>query len=286
MGGNRTGRTFISYSRKDDGAAFADGLRSWLVEKENISVWQDIVALEGGRDWWSQIEHALRSKELQHFILVVTPAALASRYVRQEIRLARQEGKTVCPVKGPGLLDFGNLPRWLGQIYDLDLPEHQTTLIRVLQDVSRQKRVPMMAPEPPQDFVERPREFDALKMQLLDAKGDAVAAITAALRGAGGYGKTTLAKKLAHDPDIQDAYFDGILWAVLGEKPDPRQIVLDQVVVLTGERPDVETIDARRRRRPRGCDGRRAPRRAFLRRRLLEGPSPSWPVPMSPSRAA
>jgi hypothetical protein len=47
---------------------------------------------------------------------------------------------------------------------------------------------------------------------LLDAKGDAVA-ITAALRGAGGYGKTALAKALAHDPDIQDAYFDGILWA-------------------------------------------------------------------------
>jgi hypothetical protein len=41
--------------------------------------------------------------------------------------------------------------------------------------------------------------------QLLDAKGDSVA-ITAALRGAGGYGKTTLAKALAHDPDIQDAY--------------------------------------------------------------------------------
>jgi len=102
MGGDRTGRTFISYSRKDDSAAFADGLRAWL-EKENLSVWQDIVALEGGRDWWSQIEDTLRSKELQHFILVVTPAALASPYVRQEIRLARQEGKTVCPVKGPGL---------------------------------------------------------------------------------------------------------------------------------------------------------------------------------------
>jgi hypothetical protein len=52
-----------------------------------------------------------------------------------------------------------------------------------------------MAPEPPADFVKRPKEFDSLKRQLLDAKGDAVA-ITAALRGAGGYGKTTLAKAL------------------------------------------------------------------------------------------
>jgi hypothetical protein len=209
--------------------------------------------LEGGRDWWSQIEEAIRSKALQHFVLVVTPAAFARPDVRREIRLARQEGKTVSPVKGPGHGELGQLPRWLGQVFDLDLSEHFTTLVRVLKGHSRQKRVPMMAPEPPPDFIPRPKEFNALKAQLLDAKGDAIArdpkgdsvvAITAALRGAGGYGKTTLAKALAHDPDIQDAYFDGILWAVLGEKPDSRQIVLDQIVVLTGGRPDVATLEA------------------------------------------
>jgi hypothetical protein len=140
MVGQSPGRTFISYSRKD-GAQFAAWLRTWL-EQRNLSVWQDIVALEGGRDWWSQIEEALKSKALQHFILVVTPASLASPVVRREIRLARQEGKTACPVKGPGLGDLGTLPRWLGQIYDLDLVENQTTLIRVLEADSRQKRVP------------------------------------------------------------------------------------------------------------------------------------------------
>jgi hypothetical protein len=114
MVGQSPGRTFISYSRKD-GAQFAAWLRTWL-EQRNLSVWQDIVALEGGRDWWSQIEEALKSKALQHFILVVTPASLASPVVRREIRLARQEGKTACPVKGPGLGDLGTLPRWLGQI--------------------------------------------------------------------------------------------------------------------------------------------------------------------------
>jgi hypothetical protein len=150
--------------------------------RENLSVWQDIITLEGGRDWRSQIEEALKSKALQHFILVVTPCALASSVVRREIKLARQEGKTVCPIKGPGLADLAKLPRWLGQIYDLDLLEHRTTLIRVLQDQSRQKRVVMMAPEPPADFVQRPAEFDALKQKLLDPKGDAVA-ITAAWCG-------------------------------------------------------------------------------------------------------
>ena len=36
----------------------------------------DIVSLEGGRDWWSQIEEALKSKALEHFVLLVTPEAL------------------------------------------------------------------------------------------------------------------------------------------------------------------------------------------------------------------
>ena len=183
-------RIFISYSRKD-GAGFAATLRKDL-EAEHFSVWQDLIALEGGRDWWTQIEEALRSKALQHFVLVVTPGSLASKAVRDEIRLARQEGKTVSPVKGPGLDDLNKLPRWLGQVYDRDLLEHRNTLMRVLAGPSNATRVPMMAPEPPADFVQRPAEFSALKAKLLNAGGDAVA-ITAALRGAGGYGKTTLA---------------------------------------------------------------------------------------------
>ncbi len=235
-------RIFISYSTKD-GAGTAATLRQDL-EAENHYIWQDLVALEGGRDWWTQIEEALRSKALQHFVLVVTPGALASSVVRREIRLARQEGKTVSPVKGPGLGDPGKLPRWIGQVYNLDLQEHRKTLMRVLERPSVQKRVPMMAPEPPADFVQRPAEFEALKRKLLDAKGDAVA-ITAALRGAGGYGKTTLAKALAHDPDIEDAYFDGILWLELGEKPDNLlSIVTDLIETMTGERPGLENLNA------------------------------------------
>jgi hypothetical protein len=238
----RSDRIFISYSRKD-GAGFAADLRERLL-RETLSVWQDIITLEGGRDWWSQIEDALKSKALLHFVLVVTPAALASPVVRREIRLARQEGKTVCPVRGPGLENLNDLPRWLGQIDDLAMPERYTNLIRVLQGPSTQKRVAMMAPELPADFVKRPAEFDALKQKLLDRKGDAVA-ITAALRGAGGYGKTTLARALAHDPDIQDAYFDGILWVELGEKPENLvSIISDLVETLSGERPGLENINA------------------------------------------
>ncbi len=239
-------RIFISYSRKD-GAKDAASLRRRL-EAENFSIWQDLSALQGGVDWWSQIASALNSQTLQHFILVVTPQAMASRDVRREIRLARQEGKTFLPVKGPGMDDLGKLPRWMGQIFDLDVTEHWTTLKRVLQLRSDCKRVPMMAPEPPADFVARPKEFDELKAQLLDPESKDAVAITAALRGAGGYGKTTLAKALAHDPDIQDAYFDGVLWVELGEQGDERVLALisDLVALITGEPSAMSTVEAAR----------------------------------------
>ena len=165
--------------------------------------------------------------------------------VRQEIRLARQEGKSVCPVRGPGVLDLNKLPRWLGHVYDPDLPEQRTALVGKLQRDAEPRRAAMMAPELPEDFVPRPREFDALKERLLDPAGDSIAGITAALRGAGGYGKTTLAKALARDPDIQDAYFDGILWAELGEKPEHLiKNLSDLVTLLSGQRPQLETLSA------------------------------------------
>ncbi len=235
-------RIFISYSRKD-GADFAAKLRERL-EEAGFSIWQDLVALQGGSDWWSQIEDVLRSKHLRHLILVVTPGALQNAVVRREIRLARQEGKTVLPVKGPGVTDLYALPRWIGVVDDLDWPERLAAFLRVLEGPSTQKRVAMMVPELPEDFVERPAEFGALKSKLLDAKGDAVA-ISAALKGAGGYGKTTLAKALAHDQDIQDAYFDGILYIELGQKPENLLSgIADLIEILSGERPGVETINA------------------------------------------
>ena len=70
-------------------------------------------------------------------------------------------------------------------------------------------------------------------------------AISAALKGTGGYGKTTLAKVLVHDEDIQDAYFDGVLWVELGENPtNLLSIVSDLVEIITGERPGFQNINA------------------------------------------
>ena len=97
----------------------------------------------------------------------------------------------------------------------------------------------------PEDFVERPDEFGRLVGLLLDGAREETVAITAALRGAGGYGKTTLARALCHDERVQDAFDDGILWVTLGETPgELTGRVEDLIYMLSDERPGFAGIDA------------------------------------------
>jgi WD40 repeat protein len=100
--------------------------------------------------------------------------------------------------------------------------------------------VPLMAPEPPRGFVERPEQTTVLKARLLASRGGIVA-----LRGAGGFGKTSLVTRLCRDPDIREAYADGILYVELGEKPDNLVTrIADLVEVLAGERSGLQTVGA------------------------------------------
>ncbi len=102
------------------------------------------------------------------------------------------------------------------------------------------RSVPLMAPDPPRGFVERADEMALLKARLLDSRGGIVA-----LRGAGGFGKTSLANHLCRDPDVRSAYGAGILHVELGERPDNLVTrIADIVEVLTGERSGLQTVGA------------------------------------------
>ena len=87
------------------------------------------------------------------------------------------------------------------------------------------------------DFVPRPREYDQLIVKLLHEDRQSPTAITAALRGAGGYGKTILARALCHDERVRKAFSDGILWVTLGERPNVLAGLTTLYAALTGERP-------------------------------------------------
>src|SRR5205085_11526833 len=188
---NKAPRVFISYARKD-GEEFARKLRERIENEEpEITLWQDRIKLEAGTGWWTQITEAL--DVVQFMVLVITPAVVESTVIRKEWRYARQQGVCVYPVKGvpDAEIDFAGLPRWMSKTHFCDLEHEWETFVNYLKSPCQTARVPFMAPDLPGGFIERPVLFEQLLKSLLET-GRRNLALTTALHGAGGLGKTTL----------------------------------------------------------------------------------------------
>jgi len=201
--------------------------------------------MEGGVGWWKQITDAI--EQVEFMIMVLTPAAMTSDVARKEWRYARQQGVRVCPVMGvpPSQLDTRALPSWMRKVHFYDLDKEWNTFVGFLNSASRDNRVPFMAPDLRDDYVQRPAEFEALLSALLDADRANPVMITTALQGAGGFGKTTLAIALCHSDDVISAFDDGILWVTLGQEPKIQHELTKLYAALTGERvPFIDIDDA------------------------------------------
>jgi len=86
-------RTFISYSRvnKEFASKLAKGLRA-----ESYPVWFDLFDIPTGSRWDDEVERALR--ECAIFMIILTPASIASENVKDEIGYAIDHGKRILPV--------------------------------------------------------------------------------------------------------------------------------------------------------------------------------------------
>jgi len=160
-----------------------------VAEVPEVPAWLDRLEIEGGVGWWRQIEAQLDRAEF--LIIVMTPAALASAHTRQEWRAARQRGVCVYPVKGvpDAQLDYAALPRWMAAAHFYDPDREWPSLAAHLRRGCLVARVPFMAPPLPAAHVPRPRELQAV-VDLLLAPGHAdPVAVSAALRGSGGFGE-------------------------------------------------------------------------------------------------
>lgn len=230
-------KAFISYARYD-GEAFATQLRRRLEDsEEEISLWQDRSRMEGGVGWWKQITDAL--DVVQFLILIMTPAAMRSEIARKEWRYARQRGVCVYPVKGvpDHQLDYLSLPSWMSKAHFFDLDREWDTFVNYLKSPCQAARVPFMAPDLPAVLVKRAGVFQRLFDELIDSGQKSPLAITTALRGAGGLGKTTIAAALCHNDDVIAAFDDGILWVTVGQKPNLQESLTKLYAALTGKRP-------------------------------------------------
>jgi hypothetical protein len=234
---------FLSYARAD-GENFAESLRERFRRKApDIAVRQDRLFLEGGIGWWKQITDAIDSAGF--LVLVMTPGAMNSEVVRKEWIYARQQGVCVYPVKAApdDRLDFSSLPGWMRKVHFFDLGKEWATFVQHLRSPCTARRVAFMAPDLPASFVQRPVEFSRIKTCLIDPGRDEPVAITTSLAGAGGFGKTTLAAAICHDPDIIRNFDDGILWVTLGQTPDLVAAMLTIYAALTGDRPGFASVE-------------------------------------------
>lgn len=209
---------FISYARLD-GREFAAELRTELASA--FTVWQDVVALQGGEDWWQQIKAAIEAVDT--LILVITERALLSHIVRREWVYARRLGKAIVPVVRDASLLTG-APRWLqrSHVYILDptypdYPQLHQRFIAQLRDPKPQPPVLNQTPPLPDSFVARPKLQDVILDHLIGAKRDDPQIGVTTLLGAGGFGKTTLAQAIGGDPDITDAFSGGVYYLTVGE---------------------------------------------------------------------
>jgi hypothetical protein len=93
MKNTMTKEIFISYSRRDQ--EFVTRLASDL-DAQVAGVWFDQSSIQLGEKWHDEIMEGIR--DCKAFILVLSPDAMESRYVREEVNKALELGKTIFPV--------------------------------------------------------------------------------------------------------------------------------------------------------------------------------------------
>jgi TIR domain/NB-ARC domain/APAF-1 helical domain len=241
--GLTAGRIFISYSR-GDGREFAEAFERRL-ESAGIKSWRDLRSMGSG-DILPQVLRAIESTS--HFVLILSRRALSSDWIKREWSHARLMGKKVSPVLADPSIRRSDLPAWIRreEIYEITEIERWTQLVRVLEGPGEVRRAPWMPGDnPPDGFVPRPAEYEALKEAVLTTPTGKPVALTTALVGAGGYGKTVLANVLCRDDDIWFEFTDGILRVEVGkERADVTGLLIDLIEKLEpeGKRPGFQDI--------------------------------------------
>ncbi len=156
-------------------------------------------------------------------------------------------GAVTDPEFGSRQLAFRQRMRDAALVPEFASPERlHTLLFQALTDLHDERRraplrpVPFMAPPLDAALVDRPELMDAAVAAVTAHGPGGAVGLTTALRGTGGFGKTTLAAQLCHRTDVRQHFRDGVLWKTVGEQAadgDVARMINELTWQLTGESP-------------------------------------------------
>lgn len=232
----------------DDGSDQNRGLRQQL-QDAGLSLWDNSSETSGALDASLQ---ATGNIDLAEFLVMpVKRDGVRSETFQKQWRFARQLGVCVQLVRGDSDVELkeDDLPLWLRDAHIYDPAAELDTLIEILKRPCITSRVPFMAPDLPENYVQRPFESEKLIQALLESKpgraasevegANAGSANTAtkrvALCGPGGSGKSALAISACNEESVIAAFTDGILWITPGDAPDISAQLNRLYSALTGE---------------------------------------------------
>jgi hypothetical protein len=216
-------KIFLSYACKD-GADLARRLHADL-QARGFAPWLDKHRIAGGASWTDEIEQALDAAAF--FLAVMTRGSYESEICRAEQLRALRKGKLLIPLLGQSDPDV--VPLYLeGKNYRDLAANYAGAFAELLEDIANRRSLVTLpakyrttpyntVPALPPNYVERASALRALRDALItDGEGRHIA--LTALRGMGGIGKTILAQALCHDPVVQHAFPDCIVWLTIGRE--------------------------------------------------------------------
>lgn len=212
---------FISYAHGEDDA-FIDKLYTDLKQK-GIPLWLDHKEMRSqGQTFLQQMRDSVAS--LEHLVLVVSPKAVGSKYVRVEWEFAYKNCRIIIPILREG--DYDVVPEELSELDCLDFRAtvpYQKSFKRLVRNLI--EPAPSLAqlqgvPDLPPHYIPRPNELERLKNNVLtDVYTPEVISDsqrTTVIQGMGGIGKSVMAAAFGRSCDTRRAFSDGIIWLRMG----------------------------------------------------------------------
>lgn len=141
------------------------------------------------------------------------------------------------------LTDAGALRMLTGRLgVGRGAPDHRSSVASA-GDANTAWRVLSVAPPPPW-YISRPMEEEQVIRSLLSQSSPSPTAIGTTLRGAGGFGKSMLARAVASTEQVRLRFPAGIGWLTLGQHPDVVPHIAGLIRSITGSSPVMASVDA------------------------------------------